>query len=202
MEYIRRYWLVLIPIAAFVIYVIFSMPSSSATEMQIDEFESSLINEAEEVNKSDVTKEPQLSAEIFVDVKGAVMKPGVYEVTNTSRVLEVIELAGGMTAEADQNGVNLAQKVTDEMVIYVPKFGETHSTIPTTTQGGDEYLININSATVEQLDSLPGIGPSKAEAIISFREENGKFKAVDDLVNVPGIGEKSLDSLREHITVQ
>ncbi|KFZ43763.1 competence protein ComEA [Anoxybacillus flavithermus] len=142
-------------------------------------------------------------ASVIVDVKGAVKRAGVYEVAPTSRIHDVIQLAGGLTDEADETKVNFAMKVHDEMVIYVPKKGEeiieladTH--MPDRTNG----KVNINTATAEQLQTLQGIGPAKASAIIAYREEHGPFQKVEDLLNVSGIGPKSLEKIKEQIVVR
>lgn len=136
------------------------------------------------------------SVTVIVDVKGEVRSPGVYEIESDSRINDVIMLAGGFTEEADQFFVNLAQKVQDEMTIMVPKKGADDST----GQNG-ATKVKINYATVEEIETLNGIGPSKANAIIQYREEYGFFKSVDDLLNVSGIGEKTLDNIRDDIQV-
>lgn len=140
---------------------------------------------------------------VFVDVKGEVFQPGVYEVTPENRVKDVIELAGGFTETAELLSVNLAAQVYDEMVIYIPKIGEEINSNLGENQfaTNSERKISINSATKEQLETLPGIGPAKAAAIIAYREEKGAFKKLDDLLLVSGIGEKSLEKLKELIIV-
>ncbi|WP_245799257.1 ComEA family DNA-binding protein [Virgibacillus siamensis] len=135
-----------------------------------------------------------------VDVKGAVKKPGVYEVRIDSRVNDVISLAGGFTKGADQSVVNLAQKVQDEMIIVVPKTG-AQNTAAVQTVTGNTDKIRINFASEEEMETLNGIGPSKAAAIIQYRDEFGPFKTVEDLLEVPGIGEKTLENLRESIQI-
>ncbi|TFJ94056.1 helix-hairpin-helix domain-containing protein [Lentibacillus salicampi] len=138
-------------------------------------------------------------AEVMVDVKGEITQPGVYEIASGSRVNDVIEMAGGFTKDADQSMVNLAQKVQDEMVIKIPKSGEQGSA---STPGGSSHdKIRINDATQEEIESLNGIGPSKAAAIIQYRDENGIFKTAEDLLGVSGIGEKTLESLEDEIQV-
>jgi competence protein ComEA len=141
---------------------------------------------------------------VFVDVKGAVVHEGVYEVNESSRMKDVIQLAGGFTEEADRTKVNLAAKVQDEMVVYVPKQGEEASTIMSgqVTADGNEKKVNINTATTEELQTLSGIGPAKASAIIAYREENGPFQKIEDLLNVSGIGDASLEKIKEQITVK
>ncbi|MDQ0481561.1 helix-hairpin-helix domain-containing protein [Guptibacillus hwajinpoensis] len=143
--------------------------------------------------------EPEI---IMVDVKGAVINPGVYEMESLSRVKDVITRAGGFVKDADQTQLNLAGKVTDEMVIYVPVIGEL-SKIPQTGNLSEETkLISINTADLNELQELPGIGPSKAEAIIQYREENGSFKAIEELQNISGIGEKTFEKLKDLISIQ
>ncbi|MED0655872.1 helix-hairpin-helix domain-containing protein [Anoxybacillus ayderensis] len=140
---------------------------------------------------------------VFVDVKGAVKRAGVYEVASTSRIRDVIEMAGGLTEEADETKVNLAMKVRDEMVIYVPKKGEEISELADMhTMDQSNGKVNINTATAEQLQTLQGIGPAKAAAIIAYREEHGPFQKAEDLLNVSGIGQKSLEKIKEQIVVR
>ncbi|WP_188453599.1 helix-hairpin-helix domain-containing protein [Virgibacillus oceani] len=135
----------------------------------------------------------------IVDVKGEILKPGVYEISSDSRVNDVIKMAGGFTEQADQTMVNLAQKVQDEMIILIPKIGEIESN---TSEGQNtSKKIRLNYATQEEIESLNGIGPSKAQAILQYREENGLFQTADDLLNVPGIGAKTLENLKEDIQV-
>jgi len=145
---------------------------------------------------------------ILVDVKGAVVKPGVYEVMGDERVINVIEKAGGLKEGADDTKINFAQRVTDEMVLYIPLIGEEVSNMPIQTgsnpvssKSGEEK-ININLASAEELQNLPGIGPSKAEAIISHRENNGLFQTIEDLKLVAGIGDKTYEKLQELIIVK
>lgn len=140
--------------------------------------------------------EPEI---VMVDVKGEVASPGVYEIASDSRVNDVIEMAGGFTSDADKTMVNLAQKVQDEMVILIPEAGSEAS--GSITQSNGDGKVRINYAEQSEIETLNGIGPSKAEAIIQYREENGLFKSEEDLLNVPGIGEKTLESLQEDIQV-
>jgi competence protein ComEA len=172
--------------------------------------EQSFFNESTPVEKTmqveEKKKEEKKSSSIFVDVKGAVAHRGVYEVQETARVKDVIALAGGFTKEADQTKVNLAAKVHDEMVVYVPKIGEEMSEMVIATSGNSanngDGKININTASLEEIQELDGIGPAKAAAIIAYREENGPFQKVEDLLNVTGIGEKSLEKIKEQVIVR
>ncbi|MCA0992868.1 helix-hairpin-helix domain-containing protein [Guptibacillus hwajinpoensis] len=160
----------------------------------------------EEVEEGGEDKEVPLPTQenevtiVLVDVKGAVVAPGVYEVSANGRVKDVIEKAGGFLEEADQAQLNLATKVIDEMMIYVPLKGETTVTAGSVT--AESGLVSINTADLIELQELPGIGPAKAEAIIQYREENGPFSASEDLQNISGIGEKTYEKLKDLITVQ
>ena len=145
-----------------------------------------------------------LEAVIFVDSK-AVKKPGVYQMKAGDRVKDAIDAAGGLTAEADSQKVNLAQRVEDQMVIVVPKVGEEAEAIPagvTSKETSKEGKVNINTATVEELKTLKGVGEKKAEAIIEYRKKNGSFKTKEDLMKVRGIGKKLFESFEERIVTQ
>ena len=142
---------------------------------------------------------------IFVDIKGAVKNPGVYQMKVGDRVKDALDAAGGLTAEADSQKVNLAQRVEDQMVIVVPKVGEEAEALPagtTSKEVAKEGKVNINTATVEELKTLKGVGEKKAEAIIEYRKKNGSFKTKEDLMKVRGIGKKLFDSFQERIVTQ
>ena len=142
---------------------------------------------------------------IFVDIKGAVKNPGVYQMKSGDRVKDALDAAGGLTDEADSQKVNLAQRVEDQMVIIVPKVGEEATEIPTgatSKEASKEGKVNINTATVEELKTLKGVGEKKAEAIIEYRKKNGSFKTKEDLMKVRGIGKKLFESFQERIVTQ
>ncbi|MCY8987524.1 helix-hairpin-helix domain-containing protein [Bacillus atrophaeus] len=144
---------------------------------------------------------------IIIDIKGAVKHPGVYELKTGDRVSQAIEKAGGINSEADEKQVNLAELLQDGTVVYIPSEGEepTQSAAANASVqngAGKETLVNINTASLEELQAISGVGPSKAEAIIAYREENGKFQAVEDITNVSGIGEKSFEKIKSAITVK
>lgn len=146
-----------------------------------------------------------LETVIFVDIKGEVKKPGVYQMKAGDRVKDAIDAAGGLTVEADSQKVNLAQRVEDQMVIVVPKVGEEAEAIPagtTNKEAAKEGKVNINTATVEELKTLKGVGEKKAEAIIEYRKKNGSFKTKEDLMKVRGIGKKLFESFEERIVTQ
>ena len=144
---------------------------------------------------------------VTVDVKGAVKKPGVYQLKSSSRVHDALLKAGGMTDEADLKSINQAQKLVDEAVVYVAKVGEnvvdvtTNTSASTATSQAKAGLVNLNTATEADFQTISGIGQKRAQDIIAYREANGKFKSVDDLKNVTGIGAKTLEKLKEYVTV-
>lgn len=142
---------------------------------------------------------------IFVDIKGAVKNPGVYQMKVGDRVKDALEAAGGLTEEADSQKVNLAKRLEDQMVIVVPKVGEEAEEIPageTRNEATKEEKVNINTATVEELKTLKGVGEKKAEAIIEYRKKNGSFQTKEDLMKVRGIGKKLFESFQERIVTQ
>ena len=142
---------------------------------------------------------------IFVDIKGAVKNPGVYQMKAGDRVKDAIDAAGGLTEEADSQKVNLAKRLEDQMVIVVPKVGEEVEEIlagETSKEATKEGKVNINTATVEELKTLKGVGEKKAEAIIEYRKKNGSFQTKEDLMKVRGIGKKLFESFQERIVTQ
>lgn len=151
------------------------------------------------------------SARWVVYVTGAVKKPGVYEIPQGSRTYQALEAAGGFNADADREAVNLAAMLGDGLQIHFPAKGEkreegntsaVHSIAgQTQQQAAQGTLININSASQQELESLPGIGPKTAQAIIAYRESNGGFKRAEDLLLVKGIGPKKYDALKAAVTV-
>lgn len=150
----------------------------------------------------------------YVDIKGEVLHPGVYEFSCESRMQEVIKKAGGFTDEADETKINLAQKITDQMQIIVPNLhskqegGVTEETSGkatssnTTLSNSKQGVININTATLEELQTIKGIGKKKAEAILQYRKEHGAFRSKEDLLQVKGIGKKALEAIESQVTFQ
>jgi competence protein ComEA len=144
-----------------------------------------------------------------VYVSGAVAHPDVYELPYDSIVKDAIEAAGGPTGEADLDRINMARRVHDEEQIYVPRKGEeslpvsppSGPSLPSpSSQGGGK--VNINTATAEELSTLPGIGPTKAQSIIDYRTTNGPFQSIEDIKKVRGIGDATFEKLKDKITVQ
>ncbi|MFC0744682.1 helix-hairpin-helix domain-containing protein [Enterococcus faecalis] len=155
---------------------------------------------------TDATKE-RAETMIYVDIKGAVKVPGIYQLKNQQRIWDALALAGGVSEEADTTQVNYAQKVKDQMIIYVPKKGEpvpqSLETLQESApaQQNQEEKINLNTATEAELQTISGIGAKKAQEIIRFRDEQGPFKTVEELKNVPGIGGKTVERLKDMLTV-
>ena len=143
--------------------------------------------------------------ECLVDVEGAVKSPGVVQLMSGQRVVHAIARAGGMNDQADGVRVNLAKKVSDQMMVYVPRKGEKGGPIPEelTTAGSTSETapVDLNSATAEQLMAVDGIGAKKAQKIIQFRNEHGPFTKVSDLQRVGGFGPKSISALTPRLTV-
>lgn len=177
-----------------------------------------------EVEKVEVDLKDDL---VYVDIKGAVKKPGVYKINSDKKIIDVITIAGGLMENANTDNINLSKKVTDEMVIIIYTDEEVkNSNIVDTvikvidkecvcpniqndgcinTEINDSItnvnnIININTATLEELMSINGLGEAKAKAIIKYREEKGYFKIIDDLLNVSGIGEALFEKIKEYIT--
>ncbi len=143
-----------------------------------------------EPEKVYITEECNIN-EIFVEVKGEVVQNGVFQVKENTRVITVIDLAGGFTDNADVLSVNLSARLHDEDVIVVEAMEDK-----------SHNFININTATLSELMSLPKLGESKAKAIITYREENGPFKTIEDIMNVPGIGESTFESFKNLISTR
>lgn len=143
--------------------------------------------------------------QITVHIAGAVNNPGIVVLEEGSRIVDALEAAGGETEEADLNKLNLAYVLSDGEKLYIPTKNEEDQEYITQGKGQmqeEENTVNINTATVEQLTTLPGIGEATASKIIEYRKENGKFKKVEDLKNVPGIGDSKFQNIKEMLKVK
>lgn len=211
MFFIRSIWSkygksVILPTIIIVVaslYFFLQTKQSSPETIQLTTIAEPIVN-SEQQNPQQQQQTPDT---VVVDVKGAVQYPGVYSFTTENRIIDAIQAAGGYTDKADPKLINHAQRLTDELTIYIPEIGEEVEQVVTTTTGtgnvaSQEGVVNINIASEAELMSLPGIGPSKAAAIISYREENGGFATVEDLKSVSGIGDKTFEKLQPLITVK
>ncbi|HEM3463365.1 TPA: helix-hairpin-helix domain-containing protein [Streptococcus suis] len=212
-EMFKEYkWQIALPAAAGLLlttFLIFSQPAKS-DQTGLTDFpqteQTSNSSELVEETSTEVSEEP---SQLVVDVKGAVAKPGLYTLEADARVNDAVEAAGGLTSQADPKSINLAQKLSDEAVVYVASKDENISVVTSTTASSamsqeekNTSLVNLNTATEADLQTISGIGAKRATDIIAYREANGGFKSVDDLNNVSGIGDKTMESIRPYVTVE
>lgn len=206
--------LVVIAAASGLAMASFGGSTGSVSFERSDGSGTSVEREAEDAPSDDAdgsSKKSSSAAEVYVDVDGAVASPGVYRLKEGARVSQAIDAAGGLTTEADVTGLNRASKVADGQKIYVPTVGEQQAAAvtsgadsgasPTSGAGASSGLVNINTASAAELQTLSGIGPSMAQSIIDERTQNGAFASVDDLMRVSGIGEKKLSKIKDCICV-
>ncbi|WP_373426980.1 ComEA family DNA-binding protein [Microbacterium sp. SORGH_AS_0888] len=140
-------------------------------------------------------------AAVYVHVAGAVRSPGLYVLSAGSRVVDAVGAAGGLADDADAAALNLARPLSDGEQIRVPRVGESAPAAGTGVQAPTDGVVDLNTADAAALDTLPRVGPAIAQRIIEWREANGAFTSVDDLLAIPGIGEKMLESLRDRVRV-
>ena len=218
----KKIFLILLGIAIILTGAIFILYKNyeSKNEEVIDIFKDEI--EEEETSKvtEDKVEEEVTSNKVIVDIKGMVANPGVYEVESTKRVNDVIEMAGGLTENADTSLINLAKIVTDEMTIIIyskdevlekykeevcvcdcPLITNDACINNDSTSTEENKVVNINTASKEELMTISGLGEAKAEAIIKYREENGNFKTIEDIKNVLGIGDSLFEKIKDYITV-
>lgn len=193
-----------------VIFIIYKT-NNNKTEEVVDIFK-----DEKEDNKKEKIEKKEVSDTVIVDIKGMVNNPGVYEVSSDSRVNDVIILAGGLKEGADTSKINLAKIVSDEMTIIIYSSEEILEKYKNEVcicdcpeikndacinNEEDDKLININTANIDEIMDIRGIGKAKAEAIIKYREENGNFKSIDEIKNVTGIGESLFEKIKDYIKV-
>ena len=162
----------------------------------------------EQVGMSDYVENAEnTGTKMYVDISGAVVNPGVYEVGSQTRLFQVIEMAGGLTENADVNSLNRAEIVCDGQKIIVGILGEPSAAVSESSgsqsaqSGITNGKVNLNLAGSATLQTIPGIGPSKADRIIDYRNTNGRFRKIEDIMNITGIGEKTFESIKDYITV-
>ncbi len=204
--------LVVIAAASGLAMASFSSRSSGVSFEHSDEASASDVRGSGDASPDDESSAKSSSAaEVYVDVDGAVVRPGVYRLKEGARVSQALDAAGGLTVEADVTGLNRASKITDGQKIYVPTVGEQQAVAADGGADGGAVLasgandvaglVNINTASAAELQTLSGIGPSMAQSIIDERTKNGAFASVDDLMRVSGIGEKKLAKIKDCICV-
>ena len=164
-----------------------------------------IVNEKKEeiiIEKEDVKEEIKKEIMFAVDIKGEVKKPGIYELEEGKRIIDVIKEAGGITEKANTNNINLSEKITDEMLIIIPSIDEELNTQKNEikTQKNDNK-VSINTASESELMTINGIGKTKAKKIIEYRDNNGKFKSIEDIKNVSGIGDSIFEKIKNYIKV-
>ncbi|RDY29793.1 competence protein ComE [Romboutsia weinsteinii] len=166
-------------------------------------------NNSDIVKKEDNVDEQEIESPkgITIYISGAIKNPGILTIDKEKRLYDAIEELGGVTEEADLNRVNLALKLSDEQHYIIPKIGEEIQVADNSVQGSttqesknnQSKIVNINLATLEELDSLPGVGEATANKIINYREENSSFKSIEEIKNVNGIGDKKYEDLKDLI---
>lgn len=190
--------IIVLSIAILSVIKIFN-PSSSDKDLVRNE-ELVYNEESEEINEIKLDSLVEETENIIIHLAGAVENPGVIELESGSRVIDAIELSGGLKEDACLDSINLARKLNDEEKLYIPIFGEEVEEISNVTEVKKDTspMVNINNCTKEELMTLPGIGDKTADKIINYREES-LFKINEDLMNVPGIGEKKYEAVKDLI---
>ncbi|PFV59575.1 competence protein ComE [Bacillus cereus] len=190
-------WLGLVAIIGTLLFLVFWKTNQNVERtpitMNVQE------KEIEKKGKPKISDTKEQKRTIIIDVKGAVSKEGVYEMKEGDRVKDAIQKAGGFLSEVDMKKVNLAQIVQDQMLLYIPSKNESEQGVLTSSK--EDGKIRINTAAKEQLEKITGIGSRKAESILKYREEHGPFQNIEDLLEIDGIGAKSLEKIKGQIII-
>ena len=197
MKNIRKY-IYIITIIIFIIFCV--MVIIRKRELKDNNINYTVNKEENIINKDNEDNEEEY---IYVDIKGEVINPNVYKIKKGLRVIDVINLAGGLTEESDTSNINLSKIVTDEMVIVIKSKNNEEVYIDSDVDinnNNNNQLIDINTCTIDELLTLPGIGESKANNIIEYRKKN-KFNTINDIMNVSGISESLFNKIKEYIKV-
>lgn len=206
MNFTKKNHLAILLIGILIVFIYFqNIDDKDNVEIENDH---SIINNGdnEKLENEKTDKTEKQDKNIIVDIKGAILNPGIIEIESESRVADVVNLAGGFLENADIKVVNLAKIVEDEEMIYIPFINEsTNQNIEDSLEENfnkkENEKININKAEKEELKKLDGIGDSTAEKIMDYRKEN-KFEKIEDVMNVSGIGEKKFESIKDSIEVK
>lgn len=187
-------------VGVIVLAVVNLAGSFQAAELVVEPQDAVAASTADGSAEAGELDESSAAASVVVHVGGAVASPGVYELPVGSRVQDGVDAAGGFAADADVDSVNCARVLTDgEQVVIARISPEGESAAGEAAADGGSGKVNVNVASVEELDELKGVGPATAEAIVSYREENGPFSSAEDLLEVPGIGESKLEGMRDQV---
>lgn len=190
-------WLGLVAIIGTLLFLVFWKTNQSVERtpitMNVQE------KEIEKKGKPKISDTKEQKRTIIIDVKGAVNKEGVYEMKEGDRVKDAVQKAGGFLSEVDMKKVILAQIVQDQMLLYIPSKNESEQGMFTSSK--EDGKIRINTAAKEQLEKITGIGSRKAESILKYREEHGPFQKIEDLLEIDGIGAKSLEKIKDQIII-
>ena len=215
--------LIILIIGIIIAFIIYTISTNTYNEISLDSLVSDNENIAENINneinkqsENQLVNEIDETEEIIVHIAGEVKKEGIVYLKQGSRIIDAIKEAGGETKEADLSQINLAYELQDGQKVYIPNKNEKITEYITASSGnnviveenknsesteGKENKVNINTANQSELDSLPGIGPSIAQRIIEYREENGNFQKIEDLQNVKGIGDAKFSNIKDNVTV-
>lgn len=185
-----------------VIFLFFIISYFSGGSSELNKNNESIFVEENESMEVITKKEEKESVKIVVDIKGEIKNPNIYWLEEGCIIEDLINVAGGITEEGDLSKINRAQKLNDHEVVIIPNINDKESEIENIIpSSNDKNKVNINTASINELDTLSGIGPSKAESIIKYREENGTFKSIEEIKNVTGIGEALFEKFKENITI-
>lgn len=189
-------------IIGVIIFLFFIISYFSGGSSELNKNNESIFVEENESMEVITKKEEKESIKIVVDIKGEIKNPNIYWLEEGCIIEDLINIAGGITEEGDLSKINRAQKLNDHEVVIIPNINDKESEIENIIpSSNDKNKVNINTASINELDTLSGIGPSKAEAIIKYREENGTFKSIEEIKNVTGIGEALFEKFKENITI-
>ena len=184
------------------LFFLISYFSGGSSELNKNDNESIFVEENESMEVITKKEEEKETVKIVVDIKGEIKNPNIYWLEEGCIIEDLINVAGGITEEGDLSKINRAQKLNDHEVVIIPNINDKESEIESIIpSSNNENKVNINTASINELDTLSGIGPSKAEAIIKYREENGTFKSIEEIKNVTGIGEALFEKFKENITI-
>lgn len=179
---------------------------SEQEKIQHVESNNDKLEEEKESEKNNKKVNQNIIKEVTIFISGEVNNPGVVTINSDKRLADAVNKLGGFTQDADLNKINLAMKIEDEKHYIIPKIGENIETSNDDNnldiKGEENNLVNINEADIKELDSLPGVGEATATKIINHREENGKFKAIEEIKNVNGIGDKKYENIKDMITIK